>query len=228
MSSQLQVISDLKIGLEQLSQRVEAVEATNAQELAAIISRELEVTRRELIEGFTGKFAVALLESTNTIKRSVEENRQQLEGAEQQTADLEGKLIAFRAEVSGLLDDAAGRLAGMFENHHARSGASLVTFSDKANAVGVAAMKIAEAVRLCENFKHDYEKTVTLAKHSMKFTRDTLDDLVVQLRGEVESIKQQAATLEARRTRYILFIASALVIGILFGVLIVLIALLLK
>jgi ABC-type transporter Mla subunit MlaD len=222
MSNQLQVISDLKIGLEQLSQRVEAVEATNAQDLAAIISRELEVTRQQLIEGFTGKFAVALLESTNTIKRSVEENRQQLEGAEQQTADLEGKLIAFRAEVSGLLDDAAGRLAGMFESHHARSGASLTTFGEQANAVGVAAMKIAEAAKLCGNFKHDYEQTATQARHSLTFQTETMDGLLAQLRGTVESINQKAEALEARRTRYILFIAGALVIGILFGVLITL------
>jgi ABC-type transporter Mla subunit MlaD len=225
MSNQLQVISDLKIDLEQLSQRVEAVEATNAQELAAIISRELEVTRRELIEGFTGKFAVALLESTNTIKRSVEENRQQLEGAEQQTADLEGKLIAFRAEVSELLDEAEGRLAVMFESHHARSEASLATFADKANAVGGAAMKIAEAAKLCGNFKRDYEETATTARHSLQFTTETIDGLLVQLRGEVEN--QRAQTLEAQRTRY-LFIAGAFVIGILSGVVIVSIPLLLK
>jgi len=228
MSNQLQVISDLKIGLEQLSQRVEAVEATNAQELAAFIRSELEVTRRVLIEGFTGKFAVALLESTNTIKRSVEDNHQQLERAEQQTADLEEKIRTFRAEISGLLDDAAVRLAGTFESHHARSEASLVPFADKADTVGGAANKIAEAARLCGKFKHDFEQTATQAEHSMKFQTETIDDLVVQLRGEVESIIQQAETLEARRTRYILFIAGALVIGILFGVLIVLIALLLK
>jgi hypothetical protein len=222
MSNQLQVISDLKIGLEQLSQRVEAVEATNAQELAAIISRELEVTRQQLIEGFTGKFAVALLESTNTIKRSVEENRQQLEGAEQQTADLEGRIRAFRAEVSRQLDDAAERLTKAFEGHHARSEASLATFSDKVNTVGSAAMKIAEAAKLCGNFKRDYEETATQARHSMKFTVETMDGLLVQLRGTVESINQKAEALEAQRTRYILFIAGALVIGILFGVLITL------
>jgi hypothetical protein len=225
MSNQLQVISDLKIGLEQLSQRVEAVEATNAQELATFISRELEVTRQQLIEGFTGKFAVALLESTNIIKRSVEENRQQLEGAEQQTADLEGKIRAFRAEVSGLLDEAAGRLAGIFESHHAKSEASLATFADKANTVGSAAMKIAEAAKLCGNFKHDYEQTATQARHSLQFTSETMDGLLAQLRGTVESINQKAEALDARRTKHTLFIVGAFVIGLFVGVLI---ALLLK
>jgi hypothetical protein len=222
MSNQLQVISDLKIGLEQLSQRVEAVEATNAQELAAIISRELEVTRQQLIEGFTGKFAVALLESTNTIKRSVEDNRQQLAGAEQQTADLEERIRAFRVEISGLLDDAAGRLAGAFESHHARSEASLATFADKANVVGGAAMKIAEAAKLCGNFKHDYEQTATTARHSLQFQTETMDGLLTQLRGTVESINQKAEALDAKRTRRTLFIAGAFVLGILFGVLIML------
>lgn len=222
MSNQLQAIADLKVGLEQLSERVEAVEATNAQELAAIIRSELEVTRQQLIEGFTGKFAVALLESTSTIKRSVEENRQQLAGAEQQTADLEGKLIAFRAEISGLLDDAAGRLTRAFESHHAKSEASLTTFGEQANTVGAAAMKIAEAVKLCGKFKHDYEETATQARHSLQFQTRTMDDLLTQLRGTVESINQKAEALDAGRTKRTLFIAGAFVLGLLAGVLIML------
>lgn len=222
MSNQLQVISDLKTGLEQLSERVEAVEATNAQELVAFISRELEVTREKLIEGFTGKFAVVLLESTNAIKRSVENNHQQLERAEQQTADLEEKIRIFRAEISGLLDDAAGRLNGTFESHHARSEASLATFADKADTVGGAANKIAEAARLCGKFKHDFEQTATQARHSLQFQTETMDGLLTQLRGTVESINQKAEALDAKRTRRTLFIAGAFVLGLLVGVLIML------
>jgi hypothetical protein len=222
MSNQLQAIADLKVGLEQLSERVEAVEATNAQELVAFISKELEVTRQQLIEGFTGKFAVALLESTNIITQRVKDTHQQLEGAEQQTADLEGKVRAFREEVSKLLDEAAGRLAGAFESHHAKSEASLTTFADKADVVGRAAIKIAEAVRVCGNFKQEYEQTAAQARHSLQFQTETMDGLLTQLRGTVESINQKAEALDARRTRRTLFIAGAFVIGLLVGVLIML------
>lgn len=218
MSNQLQVMSDLQAGQEDLSRRVEALEAV-IREIVAAIGRELEVTRKDLIEGFTGKFAVVLLESTSAITRRVEENRQQLERAEQQTADLDERIRTFRAEIGGLLEEASGRLNGAFETHHARSESSLAAFSDKANAVSIAGMKMAEAARLCGNFKHDYEETATEARHSMEFTVDKLVDVLEQLRGVVESINQKAKALEALYIKWALFAGGAFVIGLFAGVL---------
>lgn len=232
MSHQLQINAELKTGqeqlsqgLEQLSERVEAIEATNAQ-VADVISRALEATQTKLIEGFTLKFIQSLDGPTNYIKRSVEGNGQQLERAEQQTADLEEKIRTCQAGMSGLLDEATGKLAETFESQHARNEASIKQFSDKTAAINVAAMKIAEVNRICEKFKQDYEQTATLAKISMKHASNTLDDLVVQLHGEAEN--QRAQNLKAQRTRYILFIVIAFMAGALFTLLIVLLALLLK